>query len=94
MKNNFGAPKWVLLVRFFCHFLKVASLVFLDIARDCSLVECLTSSRAKTLKKKKIGVQIWAEMIFSILVSLSVHANLLLSFEFSPFKWTKLSKIF
>ena len=53
MKNNFGAPKWVLLVRFFCHFLKLASLIFLDIARDCSLVECLTSSRAKTLKKKK-----------------------------------------
>ena len=53
MKNNFGAPKWVLLVRFFFHFLKVASLIFLDIARDCSLVECLTSSRAKTFKKKK-----------------------------------------
>ena len=29
------------------------SLVFLDIAQNCSLGQCLTSSRAKTSKKKK-----------------------------------------
>ena len=40
-------------LRFFCHFLKVASLVFFDIAQDCSLRQCLTSSRPKTSKKKK-----------------------------------------
>ena len=32
-------------------FLKFASLVFLDIAQDCSLGQCLTSSRAETSKK-------------------------------------------
>ena len=37
----------------FLHFLKVASLVFLDIAQDCCLGQCLISSRAETLKKKK-----------------------------------------
>ena len=36
----------------FLHFLKVASLVFLDIAQDCCLGQCLTSSRAETSKKK------------------------------------------
>ena len=30
----------------FCHFLKAISLVFLDIAQDCSLRQCLRSSRA------------------------------------------------
>ena len=35
----------------FCHFLKFASLVFLDIARDCRLGQCLTSSRGATSKK-------------------------------------------
>ena len=28
----------------FCHFLKVASLVFVDIAKDCSLVQYLIST--------------------------------------------------
>ena len=38
----------------FCfHFLKVASLVFLDIAQDCSLGQCLTSSRAEPPPQKK-----------------------------------------
>ena len=50
------------------------SLVFLDIAQNCSLGQCLTSSRATTSKKKKKVVG--AEMIFSILMSLSVHSNL------------------
>ena len=51
------------------------SLVFLDIAQNCSLGQCLTSSTAKTSKKKKKVVR--AEIIFSILMSLSVHSNLL-----------------
>ena len=37
----------------FCHFPKVASLVFLEIAQDCSLGQCLISSKAGTSKKKK-----------------------------------------
>ena len=32
----------------FLHFLKVASLVFLDITQDCYLGQCLTSSRGET----------------------------------------------
>ena len=53
----------------FCHFLKVVSLVFLDILQDCSLGQCLTSSRAETSKKpKKLVAQIGAKMIFSILM--------------------------
>ena len=35
----------------FYHFLKFASLVFLDIAQDGSLGQCLTSSRAETSEK-------------------------------------------
>ena len=38
---------------FFFHFLKFASLVFVNIAQDCSLGQCLTSSKAETSKKKK-----------------------------------------
>ena len=34
----------------FCHFLKFASLLFLDIVQDCSLGQCLTSSRDRTSK--------------------------------------------
>ena len=33
-----------------CHFLKIASLVFIDIAQACNLGQCLTSSRAETSK--------------------------------------------
>ena len=47
MKKVFGVPNWVRNYGF-CHFLKVASLVFFDIAQDCSLVQCLPSSRAET----------------------------------------------
>ena len=50
MKKNSGPLNWVQ-NQSFCHFLKVASLVFLDIAQDCILGQCLTSSRAETLKK-------------------------------------------
>ena len=35
----------------FCHFLKFGSLVFLEIAYNDSLQQCLTSSRDKTYKK-------------------------------------------
>ena len=35
-------------IRVFAIFLKVASLVFLDIAQDCSLTQCLTSGRAES----------------------------------------------
>ena len=51
MEKISGAPKWVQHYGF-CHFLKVTSLVFLDIAQDCSLGQSLTSSRAETSKKK------------------------------------------
>ena len=34
----------------FCGFVMFPSLVFLDIAQDCSLGLCLTTSRAETLK--------------------------------------------
>ena len=50
--KKFGCPK---LGPKFCHFLKVASLVFLDIAQSCSLEQCLTSSRTETSKEKKCG---------------------------------------
>ena len=36
----------------FCHFLKFGSLVFLEIAYNDSLQQCLISSRGKTHKKK------------------------------------------
>ena len=52
MTKNLGAPNWVRSYSF-CHFLEVASLVFLDIAQDYSLGQYLTSSRAETSKKKK-----------------------------------------
>ena len=38
------------------HFLKVASLVFLDIAEDCNVGECLISSIAETSKKNFCGL--------------------------------------
>ena len=61
------------------YFLKVGSLAFSDIAQDRSFGQCLTSSRAEASKKKKkkIVVEIGAEMMFSVLMLLSVHSNLL-----------------
>ena len=44
----------------FCHFLKFGSLVFLDIALDCSLGQCLTSSRDEISKKKKKEKKLFA----------------------------------
>ena len=46
MKKNFGGLKFGPKFGFW-NFLKVALLVFLDIAQDCSLRQCLTSSRAE-----------------------------------------------
>ena len=47
--------------------------IFLDIAQDCSLGQCLTSSRAETSKKKKKKKKKnGAKMIFSILMSFSI----------------------
>ena len=58
-------PNWVR-NEGFCHFFEVASLIFLDIAQDCSLGQCVTSSRAETskknLKKKKFVAQIGDEI--------------------------------
>ena len=44
-------------MRFFCHFLEFGSEVFLEIAYDDSLRQCLTSSRVVELEqtKKKFG---------------------------------------
>ena len=39
-------------IRFFPHFLKFGSLVFLEIACNDSLQQCLTSSRGITYEKK------------------------------------------
>ena len=47
----------------FSHFLKVASLYFLDIAQDCSLGQCLTSSRAET-SKKNLGLKLESKWSF------------------------------
>ena len=44
----------------FCDFLEFGSLVFLEIAYNDSLQQCLTTSRGKT-RKKKLRAQIWAK---------------------------------
>ena len=49
MKKNSGVSNWVGNQGFY-HFLKVASLVFLDIAQDCSLGQCLASVDLKPPK--------------------------------------------
>ena len=60
----------------FCCFLKCGSLVFLNISQDCSLRQCLTSSRVKTSRTKFCGPNL-GQIIFSILMLLSIHSNLL-----------------
>ena len=50
MEEILGNPDWVQSYGF-CHFLKVTSLYFFDIAQDCSLGQCLTSRGAETSKK-------------------------------------------
>ena len=66
--------------RFFWHFLKFGSLVFLEIEYNNSLQQCITPSRGDT-HKKNLAVQIWAktgqnqtqnQIFFSIFSSL-VH---------------------
>ena len=44
----------------FCHFLKFGSLVFLEVAYNDSLQQCLTASRGKN-HEKKFGTQIGAK---------------------------------
>ena len=51
MKNNFGGQKCGPKLGFWAFF-KFASLVFLDIAHDCSLGQCLTYGRGKTSRKR------------------------------------------
>ena len=53
--KKFRGPQIGFEIRVFAifSFLKVASLVFLDIAQDFSLGQCLISNRAETSKKKK-----------------------------------------
>ena len=70
-------------IRVFAIFLEFASLVFFDIAQDCSLRQCLTSSRTETSKEENIvaqirawQVQIRAEEIFFVLL-LRFQSNLL-----------------
>ena len=66
MKKKFGAQIWlkgasvIPETRFFCHFLKFGSLVFLQIALNYSVQQYMTSSRGRT-QKKKFGDQIWAK---------------------------------
>ena len=65
MKKNFGpnldqkGQKWTQNL-VFCHFLKLSSLVFLEIVYNHSLQHCIISSRSKTYKKI-FGHQIWTE---------------------------------
>ena len=51
-KKNWRGPK-LSEISFFLHFLKFASLIFLVIAQDFSLGQCLTSGGAEASKKKK-----------------------------------------
>ena len=71
MEKILRTQNWVRSWRF-CHFLKVASLAFLDIAQDCSLAQCLISRTAETSKKTFCGLN-RVEVIFSILMLSSAH---------------------
>ena len=51
--------------------MKFALLVFLDIAQDCSLGQCLPSNRGENSQ-----AQIKAKMIFTVLILQSVQSNL------------------
>ena len=74
MEKISGGPNWVR-NEDFCRFLRVAS-YFLDIAQDCSLRQCLTSSRAE-ISEKTYGDRNWGRKIFSILMFSTVHSKLL-----------------
>ena len=58
MKKSQNIMKMI--VGFFCHFLKFGSLVFLEIAYNDSLQQCMISSRGKT-HEKNFGDQIWVK---------------------------------
>ena len=75
MKKTLGASNSVR-NQGFGHFFKVGLLVFLDIAQDCSLEQCLTSSRDENSRKSFVD-QIGTETIFSILMQSNFHSNLL-----------------
>ena len=75
MEKISGVPNWIQ-NKGFCPYLKFVSLVFLNIAQDCSLGQWLTSSRVES-SKNNIVTQIVGEMIFSVLMSSSIHSNLL-----------------
>ena len=76
----------------FCHFLKIALLYSFDIAQDCSLEQCLTSSRAE-ISRKNFVAKIGAEIIFSILILLSIHSNLLVFYLFLKVNFLIIDKI-
>ena len=65
-KKIFGHQIWTKRAKsghktmFFCHVLKLSSLVFLEIVCNHSLQHCIISSRSKT-RKKNFGHQIWAK---------------------------------
>ena len=72
-EKKFGDP--ILGLGFFCHFLKFTSIVNLDIARNCSLRQCLTSSQTETKEKEscpKLGPnrpnQGWNDLFYSNVV--------------------------
>ena len=58
---NFGqmGQKWAG-NQFFCHFVKFGSLVFLEIAYNDSLQQCIRSSRGKT-HEKGFGDHLWSK---------------------------------
>ena len=60
----------------------IIRLVFLDIAQDCSLGQCLSSSKAEISKKKKKKLSRNSEMIFSILMLSIIHSELLVKLTF------------
>ena len=51
--KKFLGPQIGFEIRVFAIFSRFASLVFLDIAQDCSLGQCLTSRSAESSKKEK-----------------------------------------
>ena len=66
----------------FCHFLKFVSLVFLDIAQDCSLGQYLTSSRSETSKitydpNQGLTCPNWDQNDIYVVMLLGVQSNLL-----------------
>ena len=67
MEKKFGGPKLHPKLRL--HFLKARSLVFLGIAQDCCLEQCLISSRAETSIKTFSGPN-WGrnDLFYSIVV--------------------------